>query len=269
MSITTIDGWTLTEIDTVCGFKNDHNLFELDEVQNFTMNMTEEIKEITGKTGTVLNTTKSNKAVKGSGTNGLLSGGLMAVQTGSGETTEGIVILHKESIIITAAMATANAITLAGTPYGTVGAEVPELFIKKADGSTAQKLTQATAAGTGTYSVNGKAVEFSTGVLAEGDEVYGWYSVKLADNVAARMTNDGDKYSGEAELYVSGLAKNGCGVEAEFQIYIPRADFVGNWDLEVGDNQTTHKFEFTSLKNKCSTISKFWDFTIFDKADVA
>lgn len=265
MAIVTIDGWTLTQVDVIAGLKNNYAVFELDEIQNFTLNNTEETKEITGKGGTVLNTQKTNKAVSGSGTNGLLSGGLMSVQTGSEETTKDIIVKYFEEKV---EVSQAGTFTLSKTPVGTEGAELPYLIVEKSDG-TKKKFEQATSASENKYSVSGKVITFNEGDVVVGDKITAYYDAKITDNKAVQIVNTGDKFSGEVELVVTGLAKNNCGVEAEFQLIIYRADFVGNWDLEVGDNQTVHKFDFTSLKNACSKSKAFWAFTIFDKEDVA
>ena len=126
MAIVTIDGWTLTQVDVIAGLKNNYAVFELDEIQNFTLNNTEETKEITGKGGTVLNTQKTNKAVSGSGTNGLLSGGLMSVQTGSEETTKDIIVKYFEEKV---EVSQAGTFTLSKTPVGTEDAELPYLIV--------------------------------------------------------------------------------------------------------------------------------------------
>lgn len=265
MSIVTIDGWTLTQIDVIAGLRNNYAMFELDEIQNFTLNNTEEQKDITGKGGTVLNTQKTNKAVSGSGTNGLLSGGLMSVQTGSDETNNNIVIKYFENAVD---VEENDKFTLAKTPVGTVGAEVPYIIVEKANG-TKIKLEQASSDGEGKYTVSGKTVTFHTGEVVKGDKITAYYDAKIPDGSAVQIVNTGDKFSGEVELVVTGLAKNNCGTEAEFQLIIYRADFVGNWDLEIGDNQTVHKFEFKSLKNACSKSKAFWSFTIFNEEDIA
>lgn len=264
MAIVTIDNNTLTQIDMVAGLVNNYSLFELDEITNFALNNTEEIKEITGKGGTVLNTQKTNKAVSGSGTNGLLSGGLMSVQTGSEETNKNIIIKYfEDSVEVTSD----DTFTLTKTPVGTTGSEVPYIVVEKADG-TKKKLEQAVSESEGKYSVSGKTITFNTGEVKKGDKITAYYDVKITDDKAVQIVNTGDKFSGEVELVITGLAKNNCGVESEFQLIIYRADFVGNWDLEIGDNQTVHKFEFKSLKNACSKSKAFWAFTIFDKEDV-
>lgn len=260
-----IDGNTLTQIDIIAGLRNNVSIFELDEIQNFTLNNTEETKTITGKQGTVLNTTKANKGINGSGTNGLLSGGLMSVQTGSKEVSTDIIIKHYDDGEVT----TADKFTLSKTPVGTTGAEVPTLVVYDSATGKATQYVQGTTAEGNKYSVSGKDITFPTGTVKVGDTVHAWYEAKVTDGKGTMLVNNGDSFSEEVELVIIGMAKNACGKEAMFQLIIPRADFVGNWSLEFGDNQTTHKFEFTGLKNACSKNKDFWKFFIYDEADVA
>ena len=100
MGIVSFDGWTVTQWDSIEGFKNGLHIFTLDELQELAINNTEETQDVTGASGSVLNTNKKNKGCNGTGTNGLLSGGLMEIQTGSKQETKNIVIRHKDTIVV-------------------------------------------------------------------------------------------------------------------------------------------------------------------------
>ena len=75
---------TITSLETITAFNvvTGNYRFTLDELQNATIANTQESTEITGKGGRKLSSLKRNKAVTISGTNGLVSGGLLEVQTG-------------------------------------------------------------------------------------------------------------------------------------------------------------------------------------------
>lgn len=266
MAITSFDGWTVTQWDAIEGFKNGLHIFTLDELQEVVINNTEETQDVTGAAGSVLNSNKKNKGCNGTGTNGLLSGGLMEMQTGSKQSRKDIVVKQKDVVTVTAAMASNHAVSITKTPTGTAGAEIQYVYVK---GSTEEVATyqQALSVADGKFTYSEKTITFESGALEEGDIVTIFYDVKLTDDTAVKISNDASKYSGECELIYTGLAKNACGKEACFQFIVPRADFVGNWGLEMGDSQTTHKFEWKSLKNKCSTDNNFWDFIIFPDED--
>ena len=75
---------TITSLDTIHAFAlgSGDYLFTLDELQNATIANTQEKVDITGKGGRKLNSLKRNKAVNITGNNGLISGGLLEMQTG-------------------------------------------------------------------------------------------------------------------------------------------------------------------------------------------
>lgn len=266
MGIVSFDGWTVTQWDAIEGFKNGLHLFTLDELQEVAINNTEESQDVTGAGGSVLNSNKKNKGCNGTGTNGLLSGGLMEIQTGAKQTTKDIVIKHKDTIVVTADMASSKKVAISKTPTGTSGAEIQYVYVKGAS-EVVTTFQQSTVAGEGKFEYASKEITFADLAIAEGDTVTVFYDVKLDDNTGVKITNDASKYSGECELVYTGLAKNACGKEACFQFVVPRADFTGNFNLEMGDSQTTHAFEWKSLKNKCSTQNNFWDFIIFPDED--
>ena len=76
---------TITSLETITAFDitTGNFMFVLDELQNATISQTQEKTDITGKQGRKLASLKRNKAVTVSGTNGLVSGGLLELQTGS------------------------------------------------------------------------------------------------------------------------------------------------------------------------------------------
>ena len=73
-----------TTIETVNAFSlTDDYLWTLDELSQVTISNTEESEDVTGKNGRLLSSLKRNKGVTISGTNGVISGGMMATQVGS------------------------------------------------------------------------------------------------------------------------------------------------------------------------------------------
>lgn len=267
MAIVSFDGWTVTQWDSIEGFKNGLHIFTLDELQDLAINNTEETQDVTGASGSVLNTNKKNKGCNGTGTNGLLSGGLMEIQTGSKQETKNIVIRHKDTIVVDGEMVSSKTVSIKKDPVGAAGAEIQYVYVKSANSDVVTTYQQALSADVGKFAYATKTITFNEGALTAGDVVTVYYNTKLADDTGVKISNDANKYSGECELVYSGLAKNACGKEACFQFIVPRADFVGNWNLEKGDSQTTHKFEWKSLKNKCAENNSFWDFIIFPDED--
>lgn len=248
-----------TNIDTITAFDpvSGDYLFTLDELTSTTIAQTEESQDITGKNGRLLSRSKRNKGVTISGTNGIVSGGLMSVQTGGEYVDDADAeILWAESLVVTSGAA---ATTWKGV--GTSGAEIVELYIKNNDQTLGTELTQAATAAAGkfTYDPSTKALGFYSDV-ADGTEIYVCYKRKVG---ALVLENDSDKYSGKAMLYVDGLAEDKCSNVYRVQFFFPKVDFSGEFSLEFGDSQVAHSFEATAMAGACGAGNKYYTYTVF------
>jgi len=87
---------------------------------------------------------------------------------------------------------------------------------------------------------------------------------------ANTLENLSDQYSGKCSLYIDALGEDKCANVYRIQIYIPKADFSGEFSLEMGDNQTVHSFEAEALAGGCGGSAALWTYTIFgaNAADV-
>lgn len=264
-----INDITVTSIETITAFSiaGDY-LFTLDELQNATIGNTEEKVDITGKAGRKLTSMKRNKAATISATNGLLSAGLLEVQTGGTIVDGTIEVLWTDYL-------TVNASHEATTSYkgvGETGAEIEALYVRNEDGTLGDLLEQAAqaAAGKFAYAPATKTLTFHTDI-ANGTEVVVYYKRKI---VAPSLENRSDVYSSKATLYIDALGEDKCGNEFHIQFYVPKADISGEFSIEFGDNQTVHAFEAESLAGGCASAIEgnlLWTFTIFsaDTEDAA
>lgn len=261
---------TITSFETITAFDiaTGNLKFVLDELQNATIANSQEKSDITGKGGRKLSSIKRNKAVTISGTNGMLSGGLMGVQTGSA-------FANKETEIMWQDYLTVDAGNKAVTTYkaiGTEGAEIVEVLVKNADGTEGARLVQAEAASAGkfAYAPASKTLTLHTDIPV-GTEIVVYYKRKIKADV---LENKSDIYSEKVSLYVDALAEDKCANVYRIQFYFPKADFSGEFSIEMGDNQTVHSFEAESLAGGCSALSAagaLWTYTVFgaNTADVA
>ena len=144
---------------------------------------------------------------------------------------------------------------------GTTGAEIEALFIRNADGSVGEELVQASTAGTGkfTYTPGTKALTFHTDV-ADGTEVIVYYKRRIKADV---LDNESDVYSEKCTLYIDAFGEDKCGNVYRIQFFIPKADFSGEFSLEMGENQTAHAFEAESLAGACGAGGSLWTYTVF------
>jgi hypothetical protein len=261
-----INDITITSLEVITAFDiaTGNYKFTLDELQSATIAQSQEQTEITGKQGRKLATLKKNKAVTISGTNGMVSGGLLELQTGGTfekKTTE----VHWTDYLTVKD----DAATTTYVATGTAGNEIDAVYIKNSDGTLGTVLEQdaAVAAGKFTYAPGTKALAFNEGEIEDGAEIVVYYKRKIQADVLENMS---DNYSGKCALYIDALAEDKCSNVYRIQFYIPKADFNGEFSFEMGDNQTVHAFEAEALSGACGGSAALWTYTIFgvNTADV-
>nr|DAI72174.1 MAG TPA: putative structural protein [Bacteriophage sp.] len=260
-----INDIAITSLEVITGFDimTGNYLFTLDELQNATIANAEEKQDVTGKQGRKLTSLKRNKAVTVSGTNGLLSGGLFELQVGNKFVEKATEVMWTDYLTVSGNAATTNF-----TAVGTTGAEINGIYVKNSNETLGAKLEQSDAVADGkfTYNPASKALAFSG--LADGTEIVVYYMRKIQANSLENMS---DQYSGKCALYIDALGEDKCSNVYRIQIYIPKADFSGEFSLEMGDNQTVHSFEAEALAGACGTGGALWTYTIFgaDAKDAA
>lgn len=256
---------TITSLETINAFDitTGGYLFSLDELQSATIENSQETTDITGRQGRKLSTLKRNKAVKISGSNGLVSGGLLEVQSGSEFANKATEVQWTDYLTV----GTGNKAETSYKAVGTAGAEIEALYVRGSDGTLGTKLEQASTAAAGkfAYDPSSKELSFHTDVTV-GTEIVVFYKRKITANV---LENKSDVYSKKCTLYIDALAEDKCSNVYRVQFFIPKADFSGNFNFEMGDNQTVHSFEAEALSGACGAGGNFWTYTVFgvDTAD--
>lgn len=238
-----IDDITITSLETIDAFDivTGSYLFTLDELQSATIAQSQEKTDITGKQGRKLSSLKKNKAVTISGNNGLVSGGLLEMQTGGKFENKVTEVMWTDYLIVSE-----NAVNTTYKAVGTTGNEVEAVYIKNTDGTLGKTLTQdaATSEGKFTYDPATKELKFAEDEIADGTEIVVYYKRKIQASV---LNNMSDTYSGKCALYINAFCEDKCANVYRVQFYIPKADFNGEFSIEMGDNQTVHAFEAESL----------------------
>lgn len=249
---------TITSLETITAFDITTGAykFTLDELQNTTIAQSQESTDITGKQGRKLATLKRNKAVTISGTNGLVSHGLLEMQTGSAFENKATEVLWTDYLTVAS-----KAATTSWKAVGTAGAEIEALYVKNADGTLGDELVQASAVAKGkfTYDPDTKALAFNDDI-ADKTEIVVYYKRKIVADV---LEDSSDVYSGKCALYIDAIAEDKCAQVYRVQFYIPKADFNGEFSFEMGDNQTVHAFEAEALSGACGTSGQFFTYTVF------
>ena len=258
LAITSLENITAFDV-TTGAYK-----FTLDELQSATIAQSQDQTEITGKQGRRLATLKRNKSITISGTNGILSAGLLETQVGSSFVNGTAKVYWMESLIVNS-----NAATTSYKAIGTAGSEIIELYKKNSDGTLGVEMTQDSTASEGkfAYAPATKTLTFNSGDLADGTEIFVAYQRNITADV---LKNESDKYSGKLHLVIDAIAEDRCANLYRVQIDIPKADFNGEFSIEFGDNQSVHAFEATSLAGACGGASLLFTYTVFgaNTADV-
>lgn len=269
MAVNKIPDLAITSLDTIDLFHIDGTYwFTLDELQDATIANTQDKTDITGRAGRKISSLKSNKACTVTGTNGMISAGLLEAQTGGAfEEREKTTVSYTEYLTVAS-----NEATLAYAPVGTEGSEIVALFIRNAEGAANVQLVQdaTAAAGKFAFAPTTKKLTFNAGDLEDGTEIVVFYNRQIAAPV---MTNDTEAYSQKAEAFINGTAEDKCGKLYRIQFHFAKADFNGEFDLQMGGDQAVHEFELESLVGGCGKggNSVLWTLTVFgfDAEDVA
>lgn len=262
-----INDITITSIETITAFdvSTGNFKFVVDELQNATIAQSQESTDITGKGGRRISSLKRNKAVTISGTNGLISGGLLELQTGGEFKNQATEVLWTDNLSATATAGDNPTTSEATTSYkaiGTAGSEIENIYVKNANGTLGKQLAQAASLATDkfTYDPATKKLVFNLTDVPAGSELVVYYKRKITADV---LENKSDVYSGKATLFIDFLAEDKCNNVYRGQFYIPKADFSGEFSIEMGDNQTVHAFEANSLVGACGIGGTMWTYTIF------
>lgn len=248
---------TITSLETITMFNVVTGAYigTLDELQNATIAQTEEKSEITGKQGRKLANLKRNKAVTISGSNGMVSGGLLEMQTGGTFENKATEVMWPDYLTVTGNKATTNY-----TAIGTTGAEIAELYLKSTDGTANKQLEQSDAAADGKFAYDPGTKTLTFSGVTDGTEIVVYYKRKITADV---LDNDSDVYSGKCTMYIDAMGEDKCANVYHIQFYIPKADFSGEFSLEMGENQTVHSFEAEALAGACGAGGKLWTYTVF------
>lgn len=250
---------TITAFDVVTG----QYLFTMDELQNASLAQGQEKIDITGKQGRKLTSLKRNKTLTVSGSNGMMSAGMLELQTGCKFDVKAAEVMWYDYLTVSGDKASTQF-----KATGVEGNEIPEILVKDKDGIVIRILTQADTAvastedksGTYTYDPSTKEISFAAGDMEDGTEIVANYNRKIQASVLDNMS---DTYSGKATLYIDLLAEDKCANVYRVQIKIPKADFNGEFNMEFGDNQTIHNFEAEGLAGACGAGDILWSWTVF------
>lgn len=259
----------ITSLETIDAFDmNDNYLWTLDELSQAQIQNSEDSEDVTGRNGRLLATLQRNKTVTITGTNGVISGGMMATQVGDKFThSTSAKVRVTEYITVDTTETTgnfaSNALTLAN-------AGVYSVKVVANDGTTTAKTKVASTAtlAAGEYKESTTAITFYTGEVTNGQVLEIIYDKTVTGDSVSNIA-DGEHYAEKVKLYVNAFAEDKCNNIYKVQFYIPKAQFSGSFDIDMGGSQVTHGFEAKSLAGGCNVLTNkglLWTYTVFTDA---
>ena len=139
------------------------------------------------------------------------------------------------------------------TATGTAGKEIGYIKVLAANGSVAKTYEQgATASATKfAYDPTTKTITLPTGegAIATGTNIVYAYERTVS---GTKVTDPSDTFSETREVWIHCFGKDACDNEFYIAIYIPRADFSGEFSLELGGDQVVHNFSFDGMTDLCN-----------------
>ena len=224
--------------------------FRLTELQDFTLNATQDKTELTGKNGRTIGYKKQNKKITGDGTYGMISAGLMKTQTG-GEITNGTYKVKKSELKVVSG----ETLVTDAKAVGAVGAEIGYIKELAANGAVVATYEQGVTADAThfAYEPSSKTITLPntehTPVIADGTKILYAYERTVE---GTKVTNPSDKFSEVREVWIHCFGTDACDNEYYAAIYIPRADFSGEFSINIGGDQTVHNFSLDGMTDLCN-----------------
>lgn len=264
-----INGFALTSLEEIHSYDRVDNTCEmyLTELKNATISNSEDTVDITGKGDRVLKQIKKNKSVTLTGDSALISGDLMSAQTGSDvESDNPVVVRFPDVFEVTSEIATSKKITTTYKANGTAGAEIADVRVMSDNGGLiVNGWTQAATAGEGKYAYAPTTKQLSLPTDAElvvGSKIVVFYDYKAN---GSRVVNKSDVFGKTLYTVIDCIGSDVCDNEYKCQFVIYRAQFSGEFDVEMGGDQTIQSFTAQSLVDTCakSSTNGLWEFIVY------
>ncbi len=250
MTVMQIGDFTITEFVNVAAYMRNSGLLDylLEDLQDFTLSSTQEDADITGRGGRPIGKKKKFKSANGNGTSGFISPGLMHTQTGGDIKYGKFKVKREEAKTVPGSGGT---IVTDAKAVGAVGKEIGRIKLFGKGGVLVGVYEQGTVASGENFSYDPatKTITLPNNVNIEAGlkAVYAYEREVTATNI----NNPADKFSKTRELWVHCYATDQCDTIYRADCHIPRADFKGDFDLDLGGDQTTHPFSFDCLPDFC------------------
>lgn len=241
----------------------------LNDLQNFTINGSQETVYAEGQDGARLAAFDVSKVASITATNGAIDEGYLALQVGSDvvKVTNGSAILIREEFEIKDGD---TSVTLTYKASGKDGNEVRFIYKADVNGNPGEKYSQNAAASATefAYDPESKVVTLPTGAFEVGDIVVIDYYPTFKEY--EEISNDANRFSMSCEVIVDAWFTDIC-TEADvpLQLYLAKGKVSGNIDLSAGDQAAVQNIEIEALQNACKGSSKnLWVLRKYDMSNI-
>lgn len=244
--------------------------FIAEDLQDATLSNNEEMVYGSGKAGRRISVLKRNKTANLAFTNGYVSFGQIAAQTGSDTKSSDTETLETQifEVIKTTSSGTPATIS-AKTTYlgiGTNGAELKKIYKRNPDGSQGTSYEQAAAASATEFEYDYETgnITLPTGVFTKaGEEIIVTYTANVKGK---KVANDGDTFSKDGTAIVDLTIQSVCDDTLYHGVLVmDRAAGNGTFEITFGGDQTVQAFSCEALPNICSG-GDYWHLTVIDPA---
>lgn len=264
----TINGFTLTSLEEIHAYDRVSGICEmyLTELKSAKISNSEDTVDITGKGDRVLKQIKKNKSVTLSGESALISGDLMSAQTGSDQEFGDVLVRFPDVIEITSSIVTAKKVTTTFKAIGTEGAEIKDVRLMSDNGGLViNNFKQGATVGENTYAYDPETKELTlpTNIeISAGDKLVVFYDYKAN---GSKVVNQSDVFGKTLYTVIDCIGSDVCDNEYKCQFIIYRAQFSGQFDIDMGGDQTIQSFEARSLVDTCakSSTNGLWEFLVY------
>ena len=242
-------------------------LWALNQIEEPGLSVTTDSKDVVDALGTPIMTFERGKQAEFSAQNSLLDLGLLAAQSGSSK-----VAATGGAPITVPAMEEFNwtsgtDITLANTPIGTAGAEIPFIYTLNGDGTTATRYAVAADAGAGVFKVvagTKKVTPPTNAVAGERVLVIYYYSATGAEDLGAlSISNSAQNFPTAGKFIMEVIGCDVCNISVKYKAFLvfPQAKLLSDYNLDF-TTDGKHPFTIKAMQNYCDSDKKLFDLII-------
>ena len=242
-------------------------LWALNQIEEPSLSVTTDSKDAVDALGTPIMTFERGKQAEFSAQNSLLDLGLLAAQSGgskvAGTVQAPILVPMMEEFTWT----TGADKVLSYVPVGTVGAEVPFIYVLNGDGTTGTKTTAAANAGAGVFKIVAatKTVTPPTDAVA-GERVlaiYYYNATGAQDLGAISISNSAQNFPTAGKFIMEVIGCDVCDISTKYKaiLIFPAAKLLSDYNLDF-TTEGKHPFTIKAMQNYCDADKKLFDLII-------